>query len=549
MSDIACLTASKEKLQAFSCDGFFQTFFSAPKTHQKKFQKAIILKIFGILSVVPYLSLSLPFSAYATKNINASSVSKGYSQVASVILDRSKFPPKLVITLKNGGFDPVFLNHNKQGGSFQLFIDGESAGGARDFYKAFQHHPEALTQSFKKIIPSIDGVKVFETTQSGLKHFKIQISSGQKIQPQILSNARGRIIIQLKPVPLESVAIDTTASTTALLAFSSSKEKKPILTLSDPPSFGVGGQHSKFAAARYSSEDSLYQVLVTKKASPGLLQAIQSFFQGNDTLAAQQVGQWLAEHPQDKQGLYLMSQIVISQGKMSQGVSLLEQIIAQDKMFLPAWNDLIQLSLQDGQYLESSRLLRQATQQWPNNPDFMYQQGILLEAKSQLEESKNYYLKALAVNPTHPTYLFRYGMACLKLGQADAATVAFKRVLQVNPDHGEALKLLGFLAQKQRNYPLAEQYYQQSLKPDALIGFAVILQKQEKFELAASLLKAAEQMAPNDPDTLYNVGMAYVQVADKVSARRTLKKFLTLSPPQKLDTRHLQAEKALRTFP
>ncbi|MBY0402567.1 MAG: tetratricopeptide repeat protein [Cyanobacteria bacterium] len=542
MSVIACLAVSKEKVQAFSFNSFIQTFFYEKKTLQNPFQQVIVLKSLGALFFV--FSLSFPLPAYATKDFNASLDSKGISRVASVLLEPSKSSPKLVIVLKNGGLDPVFSNQNKQDGKFQLFIDGESAGVTRDFYKALQRHPEALTQHFKKNIPSVDRVKVFETTQSGLKHFKIQISSEQKIQPQILSNARGRIIIQLKPIPFESVSTDT-----ALLALSSFKEKKPILTLSDSPSFGVGGQNLKFVAPKYSSEESLYQLLVTKKASPELLQSIQSFFQGNDTLAAQQVGQWLVEHPQDKQGLYLMSQIALSQGKISQGVSLLEKIIAQDKMFLPAWNDLIQVSLQDGQYLESSRLLRQATQQWPNNPDFMYQQGILLEAKLQLEESKNYYLKALAANPTHPTYLFRFGMACLKLGQADAATVAFKRVLQINPDHGEALKLLGFLAQKQKNYPLAEQYYQQSLKPDALIGFAVNLQKQEKFELAASLLKAAEQMAPNDPDTLYNVGMAYVQVADKVSARRTLKKFLTLSPSQKLDQRHLQAEKALRAFP
>lgn len=297
-----------------------------------------------------------------------------------------------------------------------------------------------------------------------------------------------------------------------------------------------------------ANTQSIYTAVLRASADDPLRTAWDQYRSGQIDAASATLKQMLATTPTHRNARYLLALNHLTGHDRPAAVLELQKLISQtasDKPYLPAWLDLLSLEVDAGHFKESTQLLQKALKIWPEHPDFQYYEGLTQEVQGNLAQAQAAYLRALSIAPNHPMYHYRLALVELKAKHSQAAEQELQRVLMFNPENVEALKLLGFLAQKSNENELALKYYQQAIRPDTLIGFAALLQKENRPDLAAALLQTAELLEPNNADIQFNLGMLYADAKDAEATKRTLGHFMSLVPDPAKDAR---IEKVQETF-
>jgi tetratricopeptide (TPR) repeat protein len=109
-------------------------------------------------------------------------------------------------------------------------------------------------------------------------------------------------------------------------------------------------------------------------------------------------------------------------------------------------------------------------------------------------------------DPTNPYGFYFSGQALYEVGEMEAARDAYRACLRLAPKH------LG-----------------------ARIALSHVLRKTGELRDAVKEGMVALELAPNDADALYAVGLAYLAKGEKLAARRYLEAFLKMKP--ELETR------------
>lgn len=109
-------------------------------------------------------------------------------------------------------------------------------------------------------------------------------------------------------------------------------------------------------------------------------------------------------------------------------------------------------------------------------------------------------------DPTNPYAFFFTGQALYEVGELEPARDAYRAALRLAPRH------LG-----------------------ARVALAHVLRKTGEVRDAVKEGMIALELAPNDPDALYAVGLAYLAKGEKTAARRYFEAFLKMKP--ELETR------------
>ena len=104
-------------------------------------------------------------------------------------------------------------------------------------------------------------------------------------------------------------------------------------------------------------------------------------------------------------------------------------------------------------------------------------------------------------DPSNPYAVFFTGQALYEVGELETARDAYRATLRLAPKH------LG-----------------------ARIALAHVLRKTGEVRDAVKEGMIALELAPNDADALYAVGLAYLAKGEKVAARRYLEAFLKMKP-------------------
>lgn len=418
------------------------------------------------------------------------------------------------------GFDPALSWVKTENGLYRVLVEAENI----ELDKGFQHDTLALTQEFSGILPDIQSVSLFQYTENNMPKIRIALDSKRQFQPQIRSNSGAMITIALKG---EDASVAAMPGTPSLY--------KPTDT------------HSTFFGD--SPDLSIYGVVTNPRTDSEIRKAWVDFREGRLDSATQALSGYLTRNPENKPARYLYASALMAKNERAQATQELQKILEIDSGYLPALIDLVTLRIEAGEFDASETLIQKGLGLWPNQPDLLYSQGLLLEAKGQLDGARNSYMRALSMAPNNLFYRYRLATVELKSNHAKAAEWELQRILLTHPDHVEALKIMGFLSQRANQTGTALEYYQRALKPDAMINYAALLKKNRGGEKAVALLNAAELLAPDDRDIQFNLGMMYVDLKEAKAAERALNRFLILAGSAEAgDSRVQKAKDALRSM-
>ncbi len=262
----------------------------------------------------------------------------------------------------------------------------------------------------------------------------------------------------------------------------------------------------------------------------------------------------LASMPGDAEARYLLAQIhltVAGQSKdaataRSRRQAAMDELnrIINAEAHLPAYLSLMDLYFADANMAQAQALLDRAAAQWPNEPVVMAYKGQAQEMSGNLEAAREAYTQAIAAEPGNAEFHYRLAMVEMKSGRFEAARWQLSRALAIAPDDTRLWKLMGYIAERENNPDAAGEFYRKALNPDAMINYGRLLQHQRQTQKALVVYEAVAQMAPDDPDILFNLGMIYADMKQKQRAENILEHYLKLQERLPADSRHPGVAKA-----
>ena len=168
--------------------------------------------------------------------------------------------------------------------------------------------------------------------------------------------------------------------------------------------------------------------------------------------------------------------------------------------------------MQAGRLPSAESELRRAVQLAPSDPTCLGELGIVLGMEQKLQESNQYFQKALQFNPNDLSIRKNLAYNQWRLGQTDKAEDNLKRILKADPHDGEATLLLGMIEENLQN-----------------------------FASAIRLLGSVPALVRQQPESVVALARSYYRTQNPQSARQTLHILLEGPAPPEAVYRGAQA--------
>jgi tetratricopeptide (TPR) repeat protein len=174
---------------------------------------------------------------------------------------------------------------------------------------------------------------------------------------------------------------------------------------------------------------------------------------------------------------------------------------------------------------------RKLEAQDPNSYQALELQAEGLESQGKGEQAAAIYREILAKHPHLAGIHYALGQIALAQagdsGSTDAAKKQFEEELTVNPSNASAEFILGELARRKADWPVAVQHFSRAAHLDA--GFAeaylalgMSLAGEGKYAEAKSPLQHYVMLEPNDPAGHYQLAIADARTGDQAAARHQM---------------------------
>jgi protein O-mannosyl-transferase len=136
--------------------------------------------------------------------------------------------------------------------------------------------------------------------------------------------------------------------------------------------------------------------------------------------------------------------------------------------------------------------------------------GSLLATRGRLDEARENYQKALALEPDLAAAHFDLGLLLVRLNRFDEAIEHYRKALELKPNYADAGYNLGVLFANQRQTNQAMACYQKTLAinpryADAAYNLGVLLAGQNQTDQAAGFYRKAVEANPNHIEAHYNL--------------------------------------------
>lgn len=126
--------------------------------------------------------------------------------------------------------------------------------------------------------------------------------------------------------------------------------------------------------------------------------------------------------------------------------------------------ELAQVSRREGKTDEAVRLLGEAAKADPNDPDPLFQSGVLYAGRGKHSEAASFFLAAAQLEPRYARSWFNLGLSLSRSGNAAGAADAFGRALDAEPAYWEAAVGLGDALVEEGKFNEAAEAYGRSKK-------------------------------------------------------------------------------------
>ncbi|MBP8605944.1 MAG: tetratricopeptide repeat protein [Phycisphaerae bacterium] len=159
------------------------------------------------------------------------------------------------------------------------------------------------------------------------------------------------------------------------------------------------------------------------------------------------------DRPPTAKTLYLMADILSSQGRDASAEQLFKRIQREYPDFLPAYNDLAAMQMRQRRLAEAMETLSAGLKISPRDPVLLNNMGICWLIRKDYAKALDYFTEAAAVMPTNTRYRANMAAALSLLGRREEALALFKQIL---PEE-EALENIRILCDRAASRPAASQ--------------------------------------------------------------------------------------------
>lgn len=467
-----------------------------------------------------------------------------YSQDIPRITDVDATRESISLQVEAGFFDPILkLEPPGRNGLYQIVIEGESVTVSPDL------NMDKLLKEISQEIPAVQGLHLLRLkSESGEPAIRLILESRSAIQPQLQANLGNEIRISLISGKLASAATPVVTSQPESVPVSKSVAIASDPVPVSPPSVALAAGAMMMADPTLQSglSDATYQTL--QVGEPALDEAFALIRGGQPKEAERVLKTYLDTKPKGANQAWaklLLGAAALERKESQSAARIWRELISEHRGFLPAYQRLIGLHMENRAYTDAELLLSLGFSNWPNDSVLNFQRGLLSEIRNEPDEAVLYYGKILRTDPENPTYHYRMALVELKRKNLPAARYELNRALALSPDDTRLHKMLGYVYTLDKNPDLALAAYAKALSPDVMLNYARLLAGKKQVTQAVSIYEAVETIAPDNADLLFNLGMLYAEINQKQAAERTLHKFLTLRRGQ-TDKRIEQAESTLK---
>jgi tetratricopeptide (TPR) repeat protein len=177
--------------------------------------------------------------------------------------------------------------------------------------------------------------------------------------------------------------------------------------------------------------------------------------------------------------------------------------------------------------------------------------SLLYEEKQDFKKAIEVLEGARQISPQNPDVLYQIGMLHERLGETDKALNYMEEVLRIDPDYANALNFVGYTwADKGINLPEAEAKIKKALSQrpdDAYIRDSIgwVYYKKGEYTQALTELLRAFQAMPDDPTIAEHLGDVYAALKEYGKAVEYLNKALGL---EKKEDKKKQLEQKKKTL-
>lgn len=180
-------------------------------------------------------------------------------------------------------------------------------------------------------------------------------------------------------------------------------------------------------------------------------------------------------------------------------------------------------------------LYLQALAHQPNNPEILYQMGILAHQQGQPDKTVEWISQAIAANPNQPLFLHSLGIVWAERNEQQKAIDSFQKVLAIQPNHPDALYQLGNCLRKQNKHTEAMACYRQAiaLQPalyDAHLCLGNLLRTEGKIAEAIACYRKTIEIYPNHQNAYTNLGSLLAEQGDTTEAIACYRQALKIQP-------------------
>lgn len=135
------------------------------------------------------------------------------------------------------------------------------------------------------------------------------------------------------------------------------------------------------------------------------------------------------DRPPTAKTLYLMADILSSQGKDDEAEQLYKRIAAEYPDFLPAYNDLAALQMRQRRIPEAMRTLEAGLKLNPQDAVLLNNMGMCCLIRKDYERALSYFTDATAVQPVNTRYRSNMATTLALLDRRDEALSLYRQIL------------------------------------------------------------------------------------------------------------------------
>jgi len=258
---------------------------------------------------------------------------------------------------------------------------------------------------------------------------------------------------------------------------------------------------------------------------------------GNNQLAEaeQQLNYVLKAAPNEAAALNLLGTIRAKQGKLDEAETLFSRAVKADNQLIGAHMNLAYLYLLRGTPEKTALKLKEVLRLDPSNADASYRLAWLLLSQGRFEECIDFAEKEKLTQPPSVPLLNVLGDAYLGKSNVGKAEENYRQVL--NAEGGNAHALLGMaqVSQLKRDESAATLYLSRAREvitnsPDLLYKYAFTALNSDLNSEAASALKQAIKLSPNESAYYYLLGLSWIKNPDLQEAEEAFRQSLRLRP-------------------